>query len=168
MREKFCLLVKLAFCFMVASFIGWLYEITAGFLVFGFYFDRGVLHLPFCPIYGFGMLALLLIFRKTKSWLLVFFGSIGITTLLELIVSYLAQYLFHTELWNYGLWPLNFEGRISLISSLIFGLMAIAFIKGIWPLTNKLFTSKAKLPLSVAVGVGYLFSIVWELFFLFK
>ena len=48
-------------CFILASLIGWLYEIVMGLIVWGQFVDRGVLHLPLCPIYGFGVLLILVL-----------------------------------------------------------------------------------------------------------
>ena len=53
--------------FTVYAVIGWIYEVT-WLLVMGRGFEnRGVLFGPYLPIYGFGMLILLLILKKYKS-----------------------------------------------------------------------------------------------------
>ena len=68
MKEKIWYsLTEYLLMFFLASFIGWLYEIICVYVVFGKYLDRGVLHIPCCPIYGFGMLILFFIFRKRKN-----------------------------------------------------------------------------------------------------
>lgn len=124
--------------FVLASFTGWVYEIIATYVVCGGYYDRGILHLPMCPIYGFGMLILLYILSNVKNPFALFVLSGGITTGFELICSYVLEYYFHMELWTYEPWPLNFQGRISLVSSAVFGLLALIFIKEVAPLTDKL------------------------------
>ena len=47
--------------------MGWLYEVACVYVMFGIYVDRGVLHLPACPIYGFGML-LMKFFTTDSIW----------------------------------------------------------------------------------------------------
>ena len=153
--------------FILAAFIGWLYEVVCTYALFQIYVDRGVLHLPLCPIYGFGILLLYLIFRKVKNPFAVFAGSAVITTVIEYITSVAAEYFFHVELWSYEPWPLNYQGRISLISSCIFGLMAVIFLKLAVPLIERVYQTKAKTIISLFVTLLYLFCIIWELRFIF-
>ena len=156
-------LCKYLFEFMLASFIGWLYEIVCVWLVFHVYYDRGILHLPLCPIYGFGLFVLTLIFGKVKSPAALFAGSFLLTTAIELAVSYIAEYKFRVILWTYEGWPLNFENRISLISSLIFALMALLFIKGLRPQIDRLFESKAARSVAILTVLLFCFCVFWEL-----
>ena len=159
---------ELLFQFITASFIGWLYEIITVYIMYNTYYDRGVLHLPLCPIYGFGMLMLYTVLRKVKNGLLYFSGSVIITTLLELCVSYIAEYKFGGILWSYEDWPLNFQNRISVISSCIFGLLAVGFVKIIKPGIDSVF---GKYPLKYTAGSTLFlagFCVVWELLIYFK
>ena len=155
-------ITKYMLMFALASFIGWAYEVICTFVLFHYWADRGVLHLPFCPIYGFGILILYLIFRKVKEPLLIFLGSAVITTAIELGASYILEYFFHVQLWSYKGWYFNFDDRISLISSCIFGLMAVCFLKLIVPLTERIYSSKIKDIAAVSVALFYVFCIVWE------
>ena len=91
-------LTRFFLLFILAAFIGWAYEIGCVYVIFGFYFDRGVLHLPVCPIYGFGMLTLYPIFRKVKNPLIIFAGSTLISTIVELVASLILEYRFNLEL----------------------------------------------------------------------
>ena len=156
-------ITKYMLMFALASFIGWAYEVICTYVMFHYWIDRGVLHLPFCPIYGFGMMILYLIFRKLKNPLLIFTGSAVITTAIELGASYLLEYFFHVQLWSYRGWYLNFDERISLISSCIFGLLALLFLKLIVPLTERIYSSKIKDIAAVSVALFYIFCIIWEI-----
>ena len=121
-------LTKYLLMFLLASFIGWLYEITCVYVFFRKYLDRGVLHIPCCPIYGFGMLILYFLFRKIKNPAAIFLGSVFITTSVEYLTAIVLEYKFHNILWTYKNLPLNFQGRISAISSFRFGVMALLFM----------------------------------------
>lgn len=111
--------------FTIYAFLGWVYEtivetIFAGHLVL----NRGMLHLPVCPIYGFGaFIALWIMFRfkALKRWQ-VFVGGTVITTVVEYIAALILENGFSLKLWDYTPWICDFQGRVSLISSLIFGL----------------------------------------------
>ena len=125
--------------FAAGSFFGWIYEVALELIVNHSYADRGILHMPLIPIYGFGCLLLLLLYgKKEHSALFVFATSAVITTVLELVVSYPLEKVLGYLPWTYEVWPLNFDGRISLVSSLIFGALATAFLKLIHPLCRKL------------------------------
>ena len=158
-----CTATKYMLMFIAASFIGWAYEVLCTYVLFHYWADRGVLHLPLCPIYGFGMMILYLIFRKVKSPGMIFLGSAVITTVIELGASYLLEYLFEARLWSYGGWPFTFDDRISLISSCIFGLMALMFMKLIVPLTERIYASWAKKYTAAFVVLLYAFCIIWEI-----
>ena len=152
--------------FLLASFIGWLYEIVCVYVVFRTYFDRGVLHIPCCPIYGFGMLILYYIFRKVKSPLIIFTGSVFITTTVEYLTAIVAEYRFHKILWSYSNWPLNYQGRICAISSCLFGIMALLFMKLIVPALDRIYESKAKNAVSLTVILVFLCIVAWEVHFI--
>lgn len=150
--------------FILASFMGWAYEVICTSIVWGRYAERGVLRSPICPIYGVGMLVLYPLLRKAKNPLLIFGESALITTIIELITSYAAEKFFNTELWNYSEWPLNYEGRISLLSSAVFGLMAVVFFLLIKPAVDKCYSSsKGKLITSTAVMLAVIVFAVLEL-----
>ena len=166
MTEKNPLIVtKYMLMFLLASFIGWLYEIGCVYVMYKTYYDRGVLHIPCCPIYGFGMLILYFLFRKVKNPLIVFTGSVVITTTVEYIAAIVLEYRFHRILWTYRDWPLQFQGRVSAISSCLFGIMALLFMKLIVPGLNRIYASKVKNAVSVAVIILFLWIIAWEVHF---
>lgn len=123
--------------FVACSFCGWLYEILLEFVVYHRYADRGILHFPICPIYGFFGLILLVIFRKKNDILTVFIGSTILTTLLELGASYLLESIGYRP-WDYSNWILHYEWRISLLSSLIFGALSVILIKAVHPIMRKI------------------------------
>ena len=87
--------------FFLASLIGWLYEIGCMYVLFHAYTDRGVLHLPCCPIYGFGLLMLYGIFHKEKNPFVIFAGSALISTAVEYLTYEFVWYRYHVMLWTY-------------------------------------------------------------------
>ncbi len=150
---KFTALCALAVEFTISSFAGWFYEVMLNLIMYRNYTDRGVLHLPLCPIYGFGALTLLLLFCRHKGWLTVFLGSSVLATVIELLTFEPLRRLLGYRLWNYSAWWLNYKGMVSLPSSLIFGLMSLALIKGLHPLMQK-FRENAPARLVQGMGIG--------------
>lgn len=133
MTKKFDKLSALILEFTAYSFIGWVYETVLTSAVWGRYAERGWLHLPICPIYGFCALALLLILCKIKNPFLIFLVGIAVTTAAELAASYVLDLFIDDPLWDYDNWAFNFQGRIALGSSLIFGVLCVLLMKVLHP-----------------------------------
>lgn len=125
--------------FTVCSLVGWLYEtVCESIFAHGLVLNRGFLHLPVCPIYGFGAFIALFIISRLKNMtpVKVFFGGVMITTVVEYIAALIIETLLHKTLWDYTPWICDFQGRVSLISSLIFGLGCLGAYK-LRPLMHK-------------------------------
>ena len=162
-KKAYLFITEYILLFALASCIGWLYEMVCVWLLYGYYFDRGVLPLPLCPIYGFGVLLLMFVLRTVKNPFGIFLGSFLIASGVELTASYILEYGFHRILWSYEGWPLSFQDRISLVSSLIFGVMATVFIKLVKPQIDKLFKSKHAAAAAVIVSMLFVAGVSWEL-----
>lgn len=124
--------------FTLCGICGWIYETALTSYLWGEFAERGFLHIPVLPIYGVFSFILIPIFRKHNGFLTVFIGSTIITTALELICAYAIEMILHQRLWSYRDWDFNFfDGRISLYSSLMFGVLSLILIKIVHPLVNK-------------------------------
>lgn len=136
--------------FMMYSILGWIYEVFLEVVIYRWGFsNRGVLFGPYCIIYGFG--ALLLIFslsrlQKKRLYIgkflvtpvLVFVGIVVITTVVELIASYIMEFTRGEWLWDYTRFSFNFQGRIALNPSIRFGIGGMLFLYLLQPLFQKL------------------------------
>ena len=134
--------------FIVYSFIGWCYETILTSVVWGRFADRGLLHLPICPIYGFSALLMLIILKRIKNPAAIFLLGGAALTLIELAASYLLEALGFS-LWDYSGWAFNFQGRIALVSSLIFAALCVLLMKLLHPLLQRLFARLKAAQLSV-------------------
>ena len=87
--------------------------------------------------------------------------------LVESPVEYLTYVIlesrYHITLWSYDDWPLNYKGRISAISSCIFGLMALFLLFAVGPLTKRIYESKKKGAVAAGVIVLTGFCVIWEI-----
>ncbi|MCR5143362.1 MAG: putative ABC transporter permease [Ruminococcus sp.] len=149
--ERAALTGSYVYEFTVCGFVGWLYEVTVMYVMYHSYEERGYLHLPILPIYGFFGLILVAVFRKRSNVLLVFFASMAITTAGELAASYIIEAVIHEQLWSYHMWRFNFQGRISLYSSLMFGGLSVLLVKAVHPLIRLM---HKHLPEAVSLGLG--------------
>ena len=137
--QRYSLFCAAAVLFTICGICGWIYETAVTSYLWGRFADRGYLHIPVLPIYGVFSFIMLPIFKKHNGIFTVFFGGMAITTALEFICSYIIEWILGEELWSYRSWDFNFEGRISLYSSLAFGLMSVILIKGALPLVKKFY-----------------------------
>lgn len=112
--------------FMIYSFIGWFFEVLAVFLLQKKIINRGFLLGPYCPIFGFGGLILILFldqFKNDPFNLLIIFSVYA--SALEYFVSYLMEKFFKARWWDYSHIKFNLNGRICLSNSLLFGFLGL-------------------------------------------
>lgn len=132
--------------FIAYSFIGWAYEVFLEVVVYQWgYSDRGVLLGPYCPVYGVGALIFLFAVypmirskslpRRLLYIPLVFLLCMVSATLLELLTSYLCEWIMGSWPWQtYSEYKYNFQARIALSPSLRFGLGGVIFLYLLQPL----------------------------------
>ena len=121
---------ELLLLFFIYAFLGWCAEVAFAACKHGRFVNRGFLNGPLCPIYGFGLLIVVLFLRPVQENLpLLFLGSFLLTTLLELITGVVLEKLFHTRWWDYSGMPLNIGGYVCLLFSLIWGAACVLILK---------------------------------------
>ena len=89
--------------FMTCAFLGWIWEVMLHLIQHGQFVNRGVLHGPWLPIYGFGGLGIVLLLERFKKHpLLVFIaGAIG-CGLMEYLTGWYLETFKHLKWWDYG------------------------------------------------------------------
>ena len=78
---------------LVFSFIGWLFESILFRITYGSWYDRGFLTLPFCPIYGFTLLIIYLLFGTINGGGILFnkVKKGSFRTILYFLVSFVSS-----------------------------------------------------------------------------
>ncbi len=115
--------------FFVYAAIGYIVEVLYCSLFSRRFVNRGFLHGPYLPIYGFGALLVIYLFGDFSSNPLLLFvlAMIG-TSALEYLTSYLLEQFFHTKLWDYSHYRFQIRGRVCLLNSTLFGLLGLCII----------------------------------------
>ncbi len=127
-------IIKLFLYFTVYSFLGWCMEIIYYSVMATKFVDRGFLFGPFCPIYGFGMLLIIVVFKPIKHRTFFFFITATLyLTILEFFTSLFMELIFHARWWDYFDQPFNLDGRICLTTSILWGLLATIVVYIIQP-----------------------------------
>lgn len=116
--------------FIIYCMVGWIVESVFVSFQHKKFVNRGFLHGPFLPIYGFGAVIILLstIHVRQNFFLIFLFGMLG-ATLLEYITGYIMDTIFHVKYWDYSDTPFNLNGYICLKCSLAWGVYSI-FLTG--------------------------------------
>jgi len=128
---------QLILLFISYSFLGWLMEVTFSFILTRKFVNRGFLWSPICPMYGFGVLLVLVLLGAFKNNIpLLYIGSVIVTSMLELTTGWLLELLFHQRWWDYSNRPLNLNGYICLPFSLLWGIGALIVILVIHPIVS--------------------------------
>lgn len=99
--------------------------------------DRGFLIGPYCPIYGFGALSIILLLKRYMNDYVVFFVmSIIVCSVLEYLTSFFMEKIFKARWWDYSNKKFNINGRICLINSIAFGVVATVIMYFVNPEIN--------------------------------
>ena len=140
--EKMNPILNYFLIFYIYSIIGWITESTYATIKEKKLINRGFLIGPYCPIYGFGSLIMILYLEQYKNNLItVFILSVVLCSILEYFTSYLMEKIFKARWWDYNNEKFNLNGRICGQNSIIFGLGGIAIIYLIHPFINSIINS---------------------------
>lgn len=144
--------------FYIYCFLGWVWESCYVSFMNKKWVNRGFMHGPFLPIYGFGAITILVMtIPVQKNFVLIFlFGMIG-ATILEYVTGVVMEKLFHVRYWDYSSQPLNLNGHICLLSSLAWGGFSILMVRFIHHPFEMLVM---KLPINIAEIIAFVTSII--------
>lgn len=117
--------------FFLGGSLGGLWETVWTFATRGLlHWKSGVMFFPLCnPIYALGAMLITYYALKGKSSLKLYIFSVLITTCVEFIFSCCEELVFKTVSWDYSAYFLNVGGRINLLYSLFWGLLALCWAK---------------------------------------
>ncbi|MTN45448.1 hypothetical protein GMB51_10390 [Turicibacter sanguinis] len=127
---------KLFWLFFVASFLGVVIETIWCMITRGVIESRtGLILGPFNLVYGLGALCMTagLYPLREKPDRIILAGGFVIGSIFEYICSYFQEQCFGTISWDYSNFWFNLNGRVNLLYSLFWGLLAIAWIRYIFP-----------------------------------
>jgi len=136
------------FLFFIYCIIGWCVETIYVAINTKKFVDRGFLIGPYCPIYGFSCLGIVLYLTQYKdNFVTIFILGVVICSIFEYFTSYIMEKLFKTRWWDYSHKKFNLNGRICGFNSLLFGVGSLLVIYIIQPfldlfllrLNNKVF-----------------------------
>lgn len=148
---------KLALVVILGSFAGVVVELLWCLVTNGYLESRaGLVWGPFNLLYGVGAAALtacLYRYRNRGRWL-SFLGGMIVGTVVEYGCSWLQETLFGSASWDYSHLAFNLNGRVSLMYSVLWGVLGVWWIKDVYP-------RMAKWILRIPAGAGK--ALTWAL-----
>lgn len=138
---------EVAWIFVIYAFLGWCTEVAYAALDTGRFVNRGFLNGPVCPVYGCGVLFVIVVLTPLKdNFFILFFGSFFLTTVIEFITGFLLEKLFHNQWWDYSNEHFNICGYVCLKFSILWGIACTLVMDVIHPTIYKLIKIVPKLP----------------------
>lgn len=135
---------QLILFFFFYSFVGWVMETCYCSVLARKYVARGFLYGPICPIYGVGVLLMILFFKPlTGNPILFYITAVVVMSAWEYFVGWLLETTTHVKYWDYSNVRFNLQGRICLPISLTWGVLSYIVIYWIHPRTESLFAGIA-------------------------
>lgn len=123
-----------ALLFFIYSFVGWCVEVAFVAVTSGKVVNRGFLNGPVCPIYGCGMLGVLMALTPIKnSLILLFLGGMIICSVVELFGGWILDKIFHMRWWDYSDNPFNIGGYVCLGFSIMWGMGVVFVVRLVHP-----------------------------------
>ena len=121
------------FCY---AFIGWIWECC--FVSMNEFYrnrqwkfvNRGFLHGPLIPIYGFVAISILVatVPISDRGFAVFVVGALT-ATIFELITGSVMEKLFQVKYWDYSELPLNYKGYICLFVSIFWGFLSVVLVQ---------------------------------------
>ena len=131
---------KLVRVFLVTSFLGALIEMVICRVTSGQWMSRsGVLYGSFSFVWGLGAVVLTITLQRIadKPDRRIFLAGFVIGGAYEYLCSVFTELVFGTVFWDYSKMPLNIGGRTNVLYCIFWGLLAVAWIKVLYPPMSK-------------------------------
>lgn len=131
---------KILSYFLIYSFLGWGVEVAYQAISKGLVINRGFLNGPVCPIYGFGVVSILVLLYNVSNGhpeevnaFGVFVIGVILATVIELFGGWALDKLFHARWWDYRDRKFNLNGYICPEFSVYWGIGIVILIRIIHP-----------------------------------
>lgn len=146
--------------FFIYAVIGWILEVSFHVISQGKFINRGFLNGPYCPIYGFGALAVVIILGDlgNSNKLYILFMSAIVASVLELITGIILEKIFHKRRWDYRSYKFNIGGYICAEFSLVWGAVCYILYEAIHPMIRKAINL---LPIKVIITINIIMGLIF-------
>ena len=132
-------IIKIFWIFVIGSVFGFVVEMLyATIYTRTLVIRQGLIYGPFIQVYGAGAVAYYLLITKFKEPKEAFFAGAIMGGILEYLFSFFQEIFFGTISWDYSKFIFNLNGRICSLYCVYWGIIAVAFLKIIYPWIQKI------------------------------
>lgn len=131
---------KLLWVFFISSILGAMIEMVFCRMTGGIWMNRSsLLYGPFSVVWGIGAVILTVVLQRLagKPDRHVFLAGCLVGGVYEYLCSVFTEYVFGTVFWDYSHMPLNLGGRINLLYCIFWGLLAVLWLRVLYPPMEK-------------------------------
>lgn len=108
-----CTVWTLVMVFFAFCMVGWVWEVALNLIRFGQFSNRGMLHGPWLPIYGTGVVMIAVLLNRYRSKpALEALAIIVLCGFMEYMTSFVTEQITGLRWWDYTGYFLNLHGRI--------------------------------------------------------
>lgn len=112
-------------------------EVILKFIQYRRFINRGFLIGPYCPIYGWGAVAVTVLvggmIGREGTVSEIFWAGFVLCGVLEYLTSWFMEKKFHARWWDYSNKPMNLHGRIWIGNLLLFGAASVVIVLWVDP-----------------------------------
>ena len=145
--------------FLIYAFLGWAVEVAFAAFCTGTFVNRGFLNGPICPVYGCGVLAVIVVLDPLRdNVFLLFAGSFVLVSAIEFLTGFLLEKLFHNKWWDYSERKFNICGYVCPLFSILWGIGCTLILRVFHPAIYKII---GFLPLLPGIAMLVAFCIVF-------
>ena len=124
--------------FIIYAFLGWVVEVAFAAFRSHSFVNRGFLNGPLCPVYGCGVLAVVVIlYPLHRNLFLLFLCSFVLVSAIEFLTGFLLEKLFHNKWWDYSERKFNICGYICPLFSILWGVGCVFVLKVFHPIVYR-------------------------------
>lgn len=133
------------------------------FILYKKFINPGFVFGAFCPVYGFGGVAVAILLAPLAGNIFVVFGlGVLLASIIEHAGHWMLEKLYSLKLWDYSHRKLNLKGRICIVNSLIFGGLAVVVVYAIQPFLE-IITSNLPSGFIIAAASAFSFWFIFDI-----
>ena len=163
-----CTVWSLVVVFFSFCVFGWLWEVSLHLISDGEFVNRGMLHGPWLPIYGSGVVMIsVLLYRFRRKAPLEAALVVVLCGFVEYMTSYLTEMSLGMRWWDYTGYFLNLNGRICGEGLAVFAVGGMAAVYFLVPMIDAAVTKvkpKVLIPICIALLVCFAGDLVYSHF----
>ncbi len=157
--------------FYICCFFGWCLESTVVSFQQRKFVNRGFLHGPMIPLYGFGALMILAVAVPLQQIFdnpfVIYVCGIVACTVLEFLTGTVMERIFNTRYWEYDDEKGNFKGRICIKASLFWGGLTLLVVYVLQPPLTALVNmvpTESLITVDIVISLLFICDLIWSFY----